>query len=546
MPTTRAHLLLGLSLPPALAEFSWTQKSELCARMGDASNVWPDTNAGFKWKFDLHVKFPLTEGADILDKKIRLEWRNPLTIEHVQPQGAVTAVAGGSNWIEVEPTPGYVGHDQFSIEGYRTGGAHDDLVSPTITCSGDTDVPPPSPPKLQADCDLMPELQTYPLGATREAGSDATIKLTRWVPFRIFTLTYFGQEGLLVSKPNGVTLLDNPHYVGDNLITVSFTLDPTPSDGLRCEGHVACIEFEVSPTPHHKPHVECVQSPPPFPPDLPAAPPPIYSPPVTSPSPPSPVVVPPVYSAVAASKSCELGGSAEVLRVAERHGRSEVKIAVKLDTWVEGFIVTLGLMGDDLQPKPAIRATLLDDGPSTIADYSFSFELEEEPEELLAFVAVVEGELFDRIISLSCSPPKVKRSPPSPPPPPLYTLSRGSTATEESYGSDMISSHLEDEEANAEGAESYGASLADTSDRAASPTSSPGQGGSSLMSVVVVISGLGVVGFYAYKSGKLDFLFRASVVRIDGSEDRIDYADEKGAYNDEKPGYGDLSWRQSA
>ena len=55
----------------------------------------------------------------------------------VQPQGAVTALNGGANWILVEASPQYIGHDSFSIEGYRAGGGrHEDLVSPTITCNG--------------------------------------------------------------------------------------------------------------------------------------------------------------------------------------------------------------------------------------------------------------------------------------------------------------------------------------------------------------------------------------------------------------------------
>lgn len=87
-----------------------------------------------------------------------------------------TIHVGGANWIEVEPSPQYIGHAQFSIVGYRMSGKHEDLVGPTITCSSDSDVPPPSPPKRQPDCELMPEVEAYPLGATREAGSDITVR----------------------------------------------------------------------------------------------------------------------------------------------------------------------------------------------------------------------------------------------------------------------------------------------------------------------------------------------------------------------------------
>ena len=175
----------------------------------------------------------------------------------------------------------------------------------------------------------MPEYMGYPLGATREAGSDVTIKLSKWTPFRLFTLTYFGQEGLLTAKPNGVTFVDNPHYVGNNLISATFTLDPSPSDGLRCEGHQACIEFEAKPSPHHKPHIVCVGSPPPEPPSPPFEPPPSFSPPLALPPPESATQSAAAAQGVRAVRSCPLGGSADVLKVS--HGGSsptEVRIAV--------------------------------------------------------------------------------------------------------------------------------------------------------------------------------------------------------------------------
>merc|ERR1719482_1874786 len=122
----------------------------------------------------------------------------------------------------------------------------------------------------------MPQYGAYPLGGTREAGSDVTVKLTRWVPFRTFTLVFFNQKGLSVSKPQGVTIEHHPEQVGENLVGFTFTLDPQGSTGLRCEGHPACIEFEVKPAPHHKPHIVCIDSPPPI--ALPRPPPAVASP----------------------------------------------------------------------------------------------------------------------------------------------------------------------------------------------------------------------------------------------------------------------------
>jgi hypothetical protein len=90
----RSAVVLFVALHGSRAEFSWTEHSAACAKMSDTSNIWPDQTAGFRWKFDLHVTFPLSEGGEFLDKTIKLEWQHPLTIEHVQPQGAVTATGG--------------------------------------------------------------------------------------------------------------------------------------------------------------------------------------------------------------------------------------------------------------------------------------------------------------------------------------------------------------------------------------------------------------------------------------------------------------------
>ena len=216
--------LLLLLVAPCSGGYTWSTQTTACARMsGDDSNIWASSTNGFRWNFDLHVQFPLASDGDYMEKTVRVEFRHPLVIERIEPQGSATAINGGPNFVEVEVSPAYVGHEYFSIQGFREGGGStDDMLSPTITCSGGSDVPPPSPPH-PADCDLAPQYGAYPLGGTREAGSDATIKLSRWIPFRTFTLVYYAQEGVLVSKTQGITVDNPPEEVGDRLTGFTFT-----------------------------------------------------------------------------------------------------------------------------------------------------------------------------------------------------------------------------------------------------------------------------------------------------------------------------------
>merc|ERR1719409_2663823 len=138
MAPKRPTLLLALVLASTCeAGFSWSQQTEACARMsGDDSNIWPDQTAGFRWNFDLHVLFPLSDDVDYMDKTVKVEFLHPLTIEHIEPQGSAIAVSGGPNFVIVQVSPAYVGHGYFSIQGFREGGGtRDDLLSPVITCS---------------------------------------------------------------------------------------------------------------------------------------------------------------------------------------------------------------------------------------------------------------------------------------------------------------------------------------------------------------------------------------------------------------------------
>jgi hypothetical protein len=539
MRVPRVHeLLLVLSVAPCPCDgYTWTAQTTQCARMsGDQSNIWPDSANGFRSNFDLHVMFPLSNDPDFMEKTVRVEFSRPLTIERVEPQGAVIATSGGPNFVEVEVSPAYVGHEYFSIQGFREGGGtHEDMLSPTITCSGGSDVPPPAPPH-STDCDLMPEYGAYPLGGTREAGSDVTIKLSRWIPFRTFTVVYYKQEGLLVSKTQGVTVQANPQRVGDQQVGFTFTLDPAGSDGLRCEGHPACIEFEVKPTPHHKPHISCVDSPPPSPP----RPPPKLPPPSAKP-PPSPTVAgpPPMTRQVRAAPSCHLGGAAKVLDVQQTPaGKVSVRIAVTLDTWIDGYLVSIGMEGDGIEVTRAIHAAHKMNG------MTHTFSLGEEPIEMSAFAVVLEAHRFRGVTSMTC------QAPASPPPTPLAT----SSGVDQYYGDDATRTATPSHTAspvggvhNVDTSMSYGGHIAGgSSQRANENTLNPAgtdqesTGSSAAIGVVLVLATIAVgVGLVAKLKPELLQMFASQVgnnsrpkagrLRDEEMNDAFDGSDDKGS-----------------
>ena len=195
----RASLLRGRAvaaalcvLVPAARADLFGQDEDLCARVdADHSNMWEDQAHGLRTMFDLHVQYPLSEGVDFIGRSITLQWDVALTFEAVDPQGAVIATAHGSDYITVETTPAFVGHEYFSVRGHHSGaGHHEEIEAPHITCGGGTDVPPPSPPHAP-ECDLGPMYASYPIGSTYAAGSDAMIKLMSWKPNRIFELSFF-------------------------------------------------------------------------------------------------------------------------------------------------------------------------------------------------------------------------------------------------------------------------------------------------------------------------------------------------------------------
>jgi len=210
---------------------------------------------------------------------------------------------------------------------------------------------------------------------------------------------------------------------------------------------------------------------------------------------------------------------------------TEVRIAINLDQWIEGYIVTLGILGDALQVKQAVKASAFAAGPQTLADYSFSFQLAERPTELLAFAVVLQGQAFDRIMSLSCSQAtqSVKPPPSPPPPPPLAVAHSGSTGRASSASNLDSYGHIpgvEYSESNADG--SYGEALPTPTPQSSSPSRGhkAGGGGGSVTLLLFAICALGVAGFFARKQGMLDSLLRPrAAIRVDGSEEKVGIVD---------------------
>ena len=428
----RLSLLVGYSSAQT-GGFAWTDNGgdSACARVEmEQSNIW-QADHGIGWQFDIHVQFPLadTDPEDLFDETVRIEWEHDLTIESIEPQGAVTADDGGKNYVVIKAHPQYTGHDTFQVQGFRRGGATDDLLTPTFTCSGGVNVPPPSPPG-PPECDLNPQVHGYPIGSTLAAGNRVTMKLASWKPWRVFTLTYFEQTSLTIKFPEGITIMEQPHHVGQQLIRLSFALNDQPSSGEACGGHPACLQFEAHPSVLHHPHVVCMQRAPPGPPSPPPAP--------SSKPPPPPFVVhsPPPPEAVYATSSCSLGGSA----VASNRNaagtdptKKRVAVHVSLSRWVQDAVVTISVNGGGLE-VPAdgsfYAEPLHDSRPSLRADYAFSFKLGAEPNEGADFLFYLEGWRFDRLVAMACSLPEpVVQSTPAP-----YTYGTGPYDSSGSYG----------------------------------------------------------------------------------------------------------------
>jgi hypothetical protein len=205
-------------------------------------------------------------------------------------------------------------------------------LNPTFTCYG-ASAPPPAPPHAD-DCPL---LLKYVIRNAWDGGEIIALKLKAWAPGRPFTITYWGQQ-VSLSSPQGATITSADIDSKGNTVA-RLKLGPAPAD--------ASVEavFQISPPARLLPHVVC---------HLPWPPPPLPPPPLPPPKPPPSPPPPPPPHVAHASEPCRLGGSATTLAI---FGSSAVRVDVRLDQWIAGDVVTLGI-GDGGDEDAQFAVTL--------------------------------------------------------------------------------------------------------------------------------------------------------------------------------------------
>lgn len=417
-------LLVGFSSAqfPPLSSGPIDVGAECAKVLAEQSSVYTEHG---QWKFDLHVQFPLSEmdTVDEYDTVIRIEWQQDVTITSVEPQGGVMALDGDSKYVNIQATTQYTGHESFQIQGVRKAGSPEDLLTPTITCTGPLDGPPPSPPH-PPECDLAPQVRNYPIGSNAADGTRVTMKLASWKPYREFTVTYYDQASLRVTKPAGLTVMQQPNRIAAEVMRFKFELNDIPSSGESCQGHPACLEFEARPSVVRHPHIVCITPPPPAPP----TPPPIQLP--WPPPPPVPHRSPPSPATIYASR-CELGG--EAVATEQRVG-SEL-VHVTLHEWTQGAVVTVTVNGRGLEVPHVYNAEYLPSNtPAATADYAFSFKLGTEPFEGPALAFELSALRYEGLVALTCTMPEVQQVA-SPPVPEYYSYESADLYDEtNSYG----------------------------------------------------------------------------------------------------------------
>ena len=178
-------------------------------------------------------------------------------------------------------------------------------------------------------------------------------------------------------------------------------------------------------------------------------------------------------------------------------GKTSVRVAVNMDMWTKGYIVTIGLNAEDIVVQRAIHAKQADASSASLANIppgmrSFSFMLDDEPVEMPAFAVVFETEVWHGVAAVACSPPAS-----SPPPPSPQARGKGSGKGDGNGGGGGTAYPLNGNDADGDGdgdAFSYGADYSSVAPRGGGSsgggTSSGGGGGTAIVGLLVGIATL--------------------------------------------------------
>ena len=274
---------------------------------------------------------------------------------------------------------------------------------PSITCSSESSLqlPPPSPPHA-LDCKLVPTyttLNTWLGNSQTNAGDNVVITFRTWRDAGLVHLRYWGQTNLHVESPVGAMTKSTEVIDGATVITLQLgtsceervvdnqgIIVAQPGQTVNCVPHRAetmRVTFNLRPPALHPPQISCHEHEPPPPPaggldlsrtsvttTIPASRPavPQGSPtaydahvpqqqqqqqqpqqqtrPLPSPPPPPPALR--AGSKIRSLEDCALGAEAYVVRVESHGATSTLRIEIRPEYWLEGYVFILGVTGSQL------------------------------------------------------------------------------------------------------------------------------------------------------------------------------------------------------
>ena len=373
---------------PLLATFVVPVLS-VCARVNTAqSNGWLDRDQVTK-RFSLQL--------DVIGKwvpftTVKITWPDAteVNIEHYYNIDKVARDDGAARNTAVFR----LGRTATNPANFVIMGTGSVSKTPTIDCEAEDalKLPPPSPPHA-ADCDLVPTyttLNTWLGNGKTNAGDSVDIRFREWRDAGLVKLQYWGQTGMQVESPVGAVVHGMEVVDGATLITLQLGTSceervvddqgivvAQPGQTINCVPHRAetmRVTFTLRPPALHPPKVIChaIEPPPPAPiwvapaavvPSRPntavmrpnAAPASLahgaWAPVDPSPPPPPPPPPPPVLrvgSTLRSLDDCALGADVRVVQVNSQGDTATLRIEIRPDYWLEGYIFILGVSGQQL------------------------------------------------------------------------------------------------------------------------------------------------------------------------------------------------------